>query len=272
MKQIPCNVIRDLMPSYLDNICSDESKELVEKHLSTCHDCQNYMDRMNTTCDDFTWQNEKEVDCLKKIRTTVDLKSLIFMAVIILTSAAFSYYSLRYGNSPAGFFILTPLVLICNYLMFSDLYTNDKVQKRKIPVILGAVQLCSLIYLLVLMRVFVPKCISVIGANGKLPFNLRPNQLGPLLDCHLKALMLINVIIWCLINYLHLKGKKFYMIISCFSITITYASLYFRYFIRRLDTVNELTPMNNKFFLLLAETLLIMGIIGIIHVIRRRKR
>lgn len=35
-----CNVIKDLLPLYVDNVCSSDSKEMVEEHLKTCPDCQ----------------------------------------------------------------------------------------------------------------------------------------------------------------------------------------------------------------------------------------
>ena len=34
-----CEVIRDLLPSYLDGLCSPRSRELVETHLASCPDC-----------------------------------------------------------------------------------------------------------------------------------------------------------------------------------------------------------------------------------------
>lgn len=34
-----CEVIRDLLPSYLDGLCSPRSRELVETHLAACPDC-----------------------------------------------------------------------------------------------------------------------------------------------------------------------------------------------------------------------------------------
>ena len=34
-----CEVIRDLLPSYLDGLCSLKSQELVEAHLASCPDC-----------------------------------------------------------------------------------------------------------------------------------------------------------------------------------------------------------------------------------------
>ena len=39
-KDIDCNVIIDLLPLYKEEICSEETKELVEEHLSGCDSCR----------------------------------------------------------------------------------------------------------------------------------------------------------------------------------------------------------------------------------------
>lgn len=36
-----CEIIKDLLPLYMDNACSRESRELVEEHLADCRDCSN---------------------------------------------------------------------------------------------------------------------------------------------------------------------------------------------------------------------------------------
>ncbi|MGO4542865.1 zf-HC2 domain-containing protein [Paenibacillus sp. 2TAB19] len=36
----PCNVVYDLLPLYIDGVCSEESKELVEEHLTECPACR----------------------------------------------------------------------------------------------------------------------------------------------------------------------------------------------------------------------------------------
>lgn len=41
-----CNIIRDLLPSYLDDICSEETKAVVEDHLQTCTSCQEFVTKM----------------------------------------------------------------------------------------------------------------------------------------------------------------------------------------------------------------------------------
>ena len=34
-----CDIIQDLMPSYIDGICSESSKNLIEKHIKECEVC-----------------------------------------------------------------------------------------------------------------------------------------------------------------------------------------------------------------------------------------
>lgn len=35
-----CNIVRDLLPLYADNSCSEDGREFVEKHLSECEACR----------------------------------------------------------------------------------------------------------------------------------------------------------------------------------------------------------------------------------------
>ena len=36
MEKINCNVIQDILPLYIDDVVSDDTKELVEEHLQNC--------------------------------------------------------------------------------------------------------------------------------------------------------------------------------------------------------------------------------------------
>ena len=40
MEKINCNVIQDILPLYIDDVVSDDTKELVEEHLQNCEICQ----------------------------------------------------------------------------------------------------------------------------------------------------------------------------------------------------------------------------------------
>ena len=41
-----CEIIRDILPLYADNACSDSSREIVEEHLKECPDCAAYLEQI----------------------------------------------------------------------------------------------------------------------------------------------------------------------------------------------------------------------------------
>ena len=45
----PCDVIRDLLPLYLDGVCSEESRRAVEAHLAECPDCRACLTELQET-------------------------------------------------------------------------------------------------------------------------------------------------------------------------------------------------------------------------------
>ena len=38
-----CNIIKDLLPSYIDEICSEDTTKAVEEHIAHCEACQRYL-------------------------------------------------------------------------------------------------------------------------------------------------------------------------------------------------------------------------------------
>lgn len=45
--KINCNIIEDLLPLYAENICSEESRTLVEEHCSKCESCRSRLEAQN---------------------------------------------------------------------------------------------------------------------------------------------------------------------------------------------------------------------------------
>ena len=65
-----CDVIRDLLPGYIDNILSDTGSELVKNHLGECEECHKIYTEMEEGIgkDDLSAHDAIAVDALKKIR------------------------------------------------------------------------------------------------------------------------------------------------------------------------------------------------------------
>ena len=49
MNNKECDIIKDLLPSYVDNICSDASTEWIEAHLAECEECREVAEVMKHT-------------------------------------------------------------------------------------------------------------------------------------------------------------------------------------------------------------------------------
>lgn len=41
-----CYIVRDLLPSYIDQLCSEESKQFIEQHIVHCDSCARILDEM----------------------------------------------------------------------------------------------------------------------------------------------------------------------------------------------------------------------------------
>ena len=57
-----CEIIRDLIPLYLDKVCSEDSRKLVEEHLAECSECRKYMKELETELAAVKQKKEEDLD------------------------------------------------------------------------------------------------------------------------------------------------------------------------------------------------------------------
>ena len=43
-----CDIVKDLMPLYIDDLLSENSKKFVEDHINNCESCKNYYDKLSS--------------------------------------------------------------------------------------------------------------------------------------------------------------------------------------------------------------------------------
>lgn len=84
-----CAIVRDLLPSYLDDLCSEESKNYIEAHVKNCNACKEVLTTMKDNAIELP--NEIEVTELKhakkpfkKIKNRMIL--LVTTLIIVFTS------------------------------------------------------------------------------------------------------------------------------------------------------------------------------------------
>ena len=71
--KIPCYMIQDLLPLYIDGLTGEPTAKDIEEHLNTCGDCRASYDRMKAdmgqVMDEQRSEAGREIDYLKALRT-----------------------------------------------------------------------------------------------------------------------------------------------------------------------------------------------------------
>ena len=93
-----CEIIKDLLPSFIDGLTSDVSNEVVEQHLSECESCRAYYEEMKEQAPAILEKAGREIDYFLRIREdTIRKVMLAILAVIMVYSLFYSIYNNLYG-------------------------------------------------------------------------------------------------------------------------------------------------------------------------------
>ena len=67
--KISCKIIEDLLPLYIDKVCSEESKKTVEEHLAQCSKCSEKFNKMKGE-----FMNKEKIDLnIKEAESIINL-------------------------------------------------------------------------------------------------------------------------------------------------------------------------------------------------------
>lgn len=80
-----CNIIKDLLPSYIDEVCSEDTIKMVEEHLQHCEECKICLKKMQQQIDydrKIPEEVKKAITPFKKINKK---RRIQVMAAIVMT-------------------------------------------------------------------------------------------------------------------------------------------------------------------------------------------
>lgn len=82
----PCEVIRDMVPLYIDQVCSEETAKVVEGHFKECEGCSKYYQKMKEAEEaELVVLNEDQLSSsFKKMKKKMLRKVMIILSNIIL--------------------------------------------------------------------------------------------------------------------------------------------------------------------------------------------
>lgn len=82
-----CSVIRDLLPSYIDGVCSQDTTEIVEEHLQSCEECRKTLNMMQQQLKPMPILPEEEMMKAKMPFQAIKKKVRIQLLAAILVTA-----------------------------------------------------------------------------------------------------------------------------------------------------------------------------------------
>lgn len=95
-----CNIIKDLLPSYIDEICSEDTAKLVEGHVQHCDECRQTLKRLQQQMDYVQMVPEevkKAITPFKKINTkrriqVIKAIVMTFLMTFFITTVGYFVY------------------------------------------------------------------------------------------------------------------------------------------------------------------------------------
>lgn len=95
-----CGIIRDLMPSYVDGLTSEESGRAVEEHVQECAECRDFLYAMKAELESEKYlkidevQAEAEIKAFKKLKKVITNRTVfgVIVAVLFVINILWGFY------------------------------------------------------------------------------------------------------------------------------------------------------------------------------------
>ena len=126
--KIDCEVIRDLLPLYADDACSDKSRMMVDEHLEECSACREQLERIRKTEIDDSLRDEKtsvirygETRFRRRSAAVGSAMSGLFMIPILV----YLIVNIYTGSSLGIFFIVLSAILVAASVIIVPLMVSE---------------------------------------------------------------------------------------------------------------------------------------------------
>ena len=215
-----CEIIRDILPLYVDDACSDSSREIIEEHLKECPDCAAYLDKIRSSEAEDELKEEKtmviknQAKQFKRRSATIGgVTSGVFMVPILVCLII----NLVSGRTLDWFFIVAAGMLVAASLILVPIM----VPKDKLFWMFWAFT-GSLMILLAVCSLYTHGTWFFIAASASLfalsavflPFIIRMKPLESLVAGHNKTLIVLAVdaILFAnMMNMISMNIKSFFL-------------------------------------------------------------
>lgn len=185
-----CDIIQDLIPSYVDEICSDASKRCVEEHIAECESCKNVVKLYREN--EFTGKRmeQREIDGFKKLKAKMKRQNIVSLCLMLVV-IGFGVHIFISNNVDFPLEMLYVFLIIC---LIATLFVGkgkaqqDKATKKEYLLLAGSV-LASIYPVCMYYWIF------KLFEQGVVPFGMEAHDLGPFIHIQWGILCLLQIMI-----------------------------------------------------------------------------
>lgn len=85
MKNKDCNLVKDLLPNYIDKVTSSETNNFIEEHLKNCDECRKSFENMSEEMKiDYKSKNDKKINIFRKVNNKIILLKTIILVIVFI--------------------------------------------------------------------------------------------------------------------------------------------------------------------------------------------
>lgn len=126
-----CNIVKDLIPLYIDRCCSKESEIVVEEHIKACDECKKLFDNMNAPSDMIAVSEApKTFSKLNDWKASVLQSVLLFLSFSLITIGV-ALEAATPSGSMNGFWALNLIIPATGFLLSLPNWYFVKIYKSR---------------------------------------------------------------------------------------------------------------------------------------------
>lgn len=247
-----CDIIQDLIPSYVDEVCSDRSKAAVEEHIGECRTCKNLVEQYRMTDFSADKLEERELNGLKKIRSCMKRQTIIsyVLGILLLLLGGHAFWGYRY-TAQMVYYLLLPVCMLGVYHTGEQGSAHMRAQKADHALAAGAV--IALVASVCVLGVALTQALA-----GNAVLGVKPEKAGPTLagiwGCCFSLQLVLFAVLWLRQRGKHIENR----FRLCICITGMFLLLVYVEALRNLDSI-EYVKRN---FVQMSAVVLALGTAG----------
>lgn len=247
-----CEMIQDLIPSYVDEICSGKSKAVVEEHMEECGTCKRLVEQYRMTDFSADKLEERELNGLKKIRSRMRRQTMISGVLVVLLVLLGCHAFGGYGHVARMVYYL--LMLVC---MLGVYHTGEqraeRVQAQKADHALAAVAVAAAAVSVCVLVVAIAQAMA-----GETVLGVKPENAGPTLagiwGCCFALQLVLFAVLWLRQSKKHIENRfRLCICITCMFLLLVYVEA-----LRYLDSTSHV----KQNFIQMSIVILALGAAG----------